>query len=154
MDAEYNSAPRISFSFSSFFWNKIKQTNKKKPRRIKSTVAAVSLLFSQCNHLPLLCEDEHGAAAHAQQKSASSLAAVGFDCVLASIPWRKRERIPSWFRSLAPFKEWKGAHGEGSSFQFLEKIKLQSLVEGHQVSVVCDPPEGHVVLEGGAGVTG
>ena len=93
------------FLFFFFIFLKQNKTNKKKPRRIKSTVAAVSLLFSQCNHLPLLCEDEHGAAAHAQQKSASSLAAVGFDCVLASIPWRKRERIPSWFRSLAPFKE-------------------------------------------------
>lgn len=61
MDAECNSAPRISFSFSSFFLNQ----NKTKPRRIKSTVAAVSLLFSQSNYLPLLCEDEHGAAAHA-----------------------------------------------------------------------------------------
>lgn len=88
MDSECNSAPRISFSFSSFFLNQ----NKTKTRRIKSTVAAVSLLFSQSNHLPLLCEDERGAAAHAQQKSASSLAAVGFDCVLASIPRRKRER--------------------------------------------------------------
>lgn len=36
---------------------------------------------------------------------------------------------------------------EGSTLQFLEEIKLQSLVQGHQVSMVCDPPERHVVLK-------
>ena len=61
---------------------------------------------------------------------------------------RDRDRESSQTVSVSSsLQEWKGAHGEGSSFQFLEKIKLQSLVEGHKVSMVCDSPERHVVLE-------
>lgn len=69
------------------FWNKIKQKKKQKNQKHHSCGESV---LSPNTLLPLY-EDAHGAAAHSWQKEALSLAAVGSDCVLARILWRKRE---------------------------------------------------------------
>lgn len=107
----------------------LKQNKQNKKHRIKSTVAAVSLLFSQSNCPASAWE-------WTQRGCSSLLAKISFvpcSCWfwLFSPAFHGERESSQLVPVSGSFQEWKAAHGEGSSFQFLEKIKLQSLVEGH-----------------------
>lgn len=130
------------FSFV-FFLHFLKQNKTK--TRIKSTVAAVSL----CSLNPIVssfCARMNMGLQLTLGKN--KLHPLQLLVLIVFSPTFHGERESSQLVPVSSsLQEWKGAHGEGSSFQFLEKIKLQSLVERHQVSMVCDSPERHVVLE-------
>lgn len=61
------------------------------------------------------------------------------------LPWSKDRDFPAGSSLWLPWDEKELT--QDFVPVLLEEVQLQGLVKGHKVSVVCDPPERHVVLE-------
>lgn len=62
------------------------------------------------------------------------------------LPWSKDRDFPAGSSLWLPWDEKELT--QDFVPVLLEEVQLQGLVKGHKVSVVCDPPERHVVLFG------